>query len=257
MSYLGEGFQRTGRTELAHEAFERLVEEIALRYPTAHCSEIQRVLPTLVRTGRFRVAIGLVLSMSADPRYQAMMSEALGELIPELVGSDEAEAIHPLLYKIQTPEPLVKALCGLAVRENQSGRSELAEAILTDARSICEELDDPDLQIILRGRIAAAMGVLGRFEEAWAEADALPSQDVRQGALNALGDLAVQDGRFSVGLSRFSSSGVNELLGELVHWAPAFDKLQPGLTAQIVTDVLRLAGWCHPKWENVYRTVMG
>jgi len=57
--------------------------------------------------------------------------------------------------------------------------------------------------------------------------------------------------------SAFNTVGlleINTFLSVLSEWAPAFEKVEAGLLAKVLKEVIRILGWVHPDWQKLSRS---
>jgi len=78
-------------------------------------------------------------------------------------------------------------------------------------------------------------------------------------AWNLIAKSFAQSGKFDEALSTLDLSSVSELhdrvsvlIRYLASWAPAFEKLQVGLTLEILSAITRIGGWTSPAWLRIH-----
>ena len=49
---------------------------------------------------------------------------------------------------------------------------------------------------------------------------------------------------------------VDQWVGALAIWAPALDKIEPGLTRSVLTNVVRIVAWIRTEWAPI-ESVLG
>jgi hypothetical protein len=45
---------------------------------------------------------------------------------------------------------------------------------------------------------------------------------------------------------------LEDFLPTLTEWTSAFERMEPGLTAPILQEAIRIAGWIQPGWREIY-----
>jgi hypothetical protein len=76
--------------------------------------------------------------------------------------------------------------------------------------------------------------------------------DVQQMAVRTFATALAKAGRFSDALSVLGSLSFDEFLETLAGWTVAFEQVQPGSAPTALAEAIRVMGWRHPDWRNIY-----
>ena len=100
--------------------------------------------------------------------------------------------------------------------------------------------------------VIAALAQARRFEEALETTRAMEDWRFEAEALGRLAGALAHAGRFEEALSTLSPGSLDALLEDLAEWAPAFEKVAPGLSVNVLRETIAVAGWVRPDWQRIY-----
>ncbi|WNZ46404.1 NB-ARC domain-containing protein [Leptolyngbya boryana CZ1] len=175
----------------------------------------------LARSGQFEKASKIARSLKRDlDKAQAMREFSVA--LAQAQYFDEAEEISNLIeFDFYQAETLIE----LATVLSQNGFLEEAERIFRKAREIISLIESISLQQEILKKLALALCKAKLFSQGfyiWVS--------TIEGMLREIDDFLLT-------------------LFELVE---AFEKIQVGLSQNILREAIRIAGWVHPSWQEIY-----
>lgn len=70
--------------------------------------------------------------------------------------------------------------------------------------------------------------------------------------LSELGIDLGKAGYFVEATNTLGQESLDQTLSKLAEWIDAFEKVEPGLSLAVLREALRIAGWVHPGWQDIY-----
>lgn len=202
----------------------------AIRHPSEQATALGNVANALVQAGCLSEAKELLREIEDDKER----IEQLGWLVIPLVEAGNFFEAEKLAQEIEFPEQKARMLCKLATTLAQAGNEDKASAVLQEVRSLVQ-----------RHLATEGTGIKGvQISE---------TPKLYPFVYSELATSLAEAKRFTQALSSYNlQEGLNELLYTLGNWASTFEKVEPGLSVAVLREAIRIAGWIHPLWREIY-----
>jgi tetratricopeptide (TPR) repeat protein len=237
---------------------------------------VRLLVPSLAKVGKFTEAEQAALAIS----WRESRSEALRELVIALVQTEqftEAERvagaiesinsqtsalrglIHALVYAGQFTEAERLARCIEVPRSRALALKSLASALaqagrFTDADKVAQSIEDSKIQVQTVTdlvQIRRAVEVEEGLTESSNVAQNIKLEERQSDVLEHSPVTATQAINFEEALVAIGLLELNEFLSVLSEWAPAFEKVESGLSVTVLSEAVQIAGWVHPDWRKI------
>jgi tetratricopeptide (TPR) repeat protein len=207
----------------------------AIRHPRAAATALGNVADALVQAGCLSEAKQLLKEIEDDEDR----IEQLGWLVIPLVEAGNLFEAEKLAQEIEFPEQKARMLCKLATALAQAGNEDKASAVLLEVRSLVQ-----------RHLATERTGIKGvQINE---------TLKLYPFVYSELATSLAEAKRFTQALSSYNlQEGLNELLCALGNWRATFEKVEPGLSVAVLREAIRIAGWMHPLWQEIYEVFPG
>jgi tetratricopeptide (TPR) repeat protein len=243
---------------------------------------LRQLARTLAEVGQFVEAELAALAIS----FLESRSEALRELVVALVQTEQFTEAERVARAIEAPGSRTSALRSLhalvhagqftqakqLAHSIQPGRSRalalkglvsaLAKAVsalakagrFTDPEQVAQSIDDSKIQseavtdlIQLRQAVEVEEGLTASSKVA----QNIRLEERQSNVLEHSPVTATQAMNFEEALVAIGLLELNEFLSVLSEWAPAFEKVELGLSVTVLSEAVRIAGWVHPDWRKI------
>ena len=239
----------------------KLAESIA--DPGERAEALKNMALVLANAGNTQASqvFGLAVesALKADKKERSYPTQLVGEALASAGYFDWALEIASQLERGWRRTPTLQALFrSLLLAEDQRAPA-LFEKLLEEARLIGTYMGARDgvLKSIIVDLIDANQRQ--RALEVFAEMSVDSMSSYRTEASNLIAKSLAQSGEFDEALEMLDLSSVSDLrdhITALIHhlasWAPAFEKIQSGLSLKILSEVTRIGGWTSPAWLRIH-----
>jgi hypothetical protein len=207
----------------------------AIRHPSEQATALGNVANALVQAGCLSEAKELLKEIEDDKER----IEQLGRLVIPLVEAENFFEAEKLAQDIEFPEQKSRMLCKLATALAQAGNEDKASAVFVEVRSLVQ-----------RHLATEGTGIKGvQINE---------TPELYPFVYSELATSLAEAKRFTQALSSYNlQEGLNELLCALGNWRSTFEKVEPGLSVAVLREAIRIAGWMHPLWQEIYEVFPG
>jgi hypothetical protein len=138
----------------------------------------------------------------------------------------------------------------------EMGRNEEAKTILTQMAEAASAVGPTYYQAQALAGLVAALIKTGHIAEADEIAHTIQDPETRTAALLDLGTALARARRFAQAFVAIGPCELDSFLHALSQWAPSFEQVEPGLTAAILKDAVRVAAWVQPYWRKTHRVLV-
>jgi Flp pilus assembly protein TadD len=147
-----------------------------------------------------------------------------------------------------------EALCAVAAALTKAGLEAEANTIFIEAKAATYAVESYGRRELAVWKFAAALSQAGHFYLAKKEVQPLIDNNLhRSEGLSGLAAPMANIGRFAEAFTTLGLQSLDKFLYDLSKWASAFEKVQPGLSLEIMREAVRIAGWVRPQWEEIYQ----
>jgi hypothetical protein len=102
------------------------------------------------------------------------------------------------------------------------------------------------------GVVALALAQAGHSALALEAAKGIDDTEQRAEILRAIASSLAQAGQFWEAFFVLRPIDLYNYLEAIAQWLPLLEKLETGLSAVVVSEVVRIIGWVWPQWHKIY-----
>lgn len=186
------------------------------------------------------------------PIFQSFVP--LSELVKAKAKIGRLREAEELAYTIEDDLQYTKALCIVGAILANTGAKADAHRVLTKAREAAYAVESHGRKELAVWAFAAALAQSGNFDEAKKEIQTLIHSDWQryEGVAGLAAPLA-NIGNFVEAFTTLGLQKLDKFLFDLTEWTDAFEKVQPNLSIEVMREVVRIAGWISPQWQEIYQ----
>ncbi|MBW4499643.1 MAG: hypothetical protein KME57_08755 [Scytonema hyalinum WJT4-NPBG1] len=216
---------------------------LAINFLESRSEALRELVVTLVQTEQFAEAERVARSIeSINSR-----TWALKELINALVHAGQFTQAEQLARSIEVARSRALALKWFASALAKAGR-------FTEAEQVAQSIEDSKIQsetVTDLIQLRQAVKVEGGLTESSNVAQNIKLEERQLDVLKHSPVNATQAINFEEALVAIGLLELNEFLSVLSEWAPAFEKVELGLSVTVLSEAVRIAGWVHPDWRKI------
>ncbi|MDZ8189057.1 MAG: NB-ARC domain-containing protein [Nostoc sp. ChiSLP02] len=161
------------------------------------------------------------------------------------------QAMENTLY-INDDLEKAQALCALAAALTNAGLEAEANRIFMEAKAATCAVEDYGRTEAAIWTFADALSQAGHFDLAKKVVQPLIDNGFhRSEGLSGLAAPIANIGRFAEAFTILGLQRLDKFLYDLSEWASAFEKVQPGLSLEVMREAIRIAGWVRPHWQEI------
>lgn len=255
----------------------------AINFSASRMAALGEIVTALAKSGQLAEAERLVKSMETgghqaialrelasakqhtEVEQKVQLIDSSKNLVPAIIAilSDflDMENLKVLLYKKSR-----KTRWRCVVRLRSDCYSQIADALAPGDCQVqaSKMLDEAEQLARLLGSSKGRVETLRKLKgtlihlaqsgyvlEAERVACSIENEEQRSKALSHLATAMALTMNFKGAFNTVGLLDMNTFLSVLSEWTSAFEKLEPGLLAKILKEVVRIFGWVHPDWQKL------
>ena len=266
---------QSGRFNEASEVAEDI------RSATAKEAALFEIARCYAQSGRFKDASQMVLRIRSTARREKILrtltgslsqagyfddalenakklqnigdEEALTNLVSAMAHAGHFSQAHVAVESIKSVQSRAKAYCDLATILANTGKNVEAEKAYSSAYACSDAITDDTARLNALRYVAVSLVRTKHFSEAQKIADVIQSAGNKAGHVHEIVEALVEHKRFAQAFTLLDFNQLDSFLEILVKWCPAFDQTKDGLSRNILREVIRIAAWLYPEWNDLYK----
>jgi len=186
----------------------------------------------------FDEALSLLAKIPRDPPRQ----ETLRRFVDLLAHAGRIDQALTIAYSDIDPDKRDNSIATVLETLADAGQVDQVRAVIADyaARGY-----DPDLE----DHIIVALANAGQYRAAQAELEGRIFSTWRRGKVNEpIATALAREGRFAEAFTQLGIQSLKSGINVMVKWTPLFERMQPGLSIDLLREITRIAAWVEPDW---------
>ncbi|MBD2103169.1 NB-ARC domain-containing protein [Leptolyngbya sp. FACHB-261] len=281
-SKLATALAQAGQAQEAAAVFRQAQEVAQSIEGSGRREEVFREIATaLSQAGQFNQAQEVAQSIEESYRRE----DTFSELAKALAQAGQFNQAQEVAQSIEDSHRRARAFSKLATALAQAGQAQDAAAVLRQAQEVAQSIEESYRREDAFSELATALSQAGQFNQAQEVAQGIEDSHSREEAFRDLAKALAQVGQFrqaqevAVGIEdsdwragafrelaqslattmKFVDAfptlrlrELSELLSALAKWVSAFEKVEPRLSAKVLREAVRIAGWVSPNWQKIH-----
>ncbi|MBD2103118.1 hypothetical protein [Leptolyngbya sp. FACHB-261] len=175
----------------------------------------------------------------------------LSQLATAMAQAGQFSQAQQVALGIEVSTDRARALSRVAVAMAQAGQPQQAADVFNQARQVARGIKRSYRRAEALRELATAMAQVGQVRQAQQVALGIePSNSA--GVFSDIATALAQAMRFAEAFATMRPRELNVFLSTVETWTPAFEKLEPGLSAKVLGEAVRIANWVSLSQQKIH-----